>query len=418
MNITQSKWFKRKITDYWDFRTGEIVSNAEVLAGLEAVDRAQALEELRLSIVEHTNVLSDELMAQVAVPMIDDLYKTVAYLAQWNECFEDYLTATAGVFCQLFAERGYVIQYVIDNTYAMTEQGMSGPLDYFPVWFSAAGFIYLCPQRIAVELIAEAGQPASKKFELFPTYIAEARDVANQLVRDCQGGKRHFVFLDTDSTDDSFEVAWPKGQNKEVLSVFRNEAPVPGSNCIISFPLQIKTNEQTAQFDLAEEVDRFFDDSSLSHGEQPRMVILMGGVASGKTTIRKKHFSTGYVLVDAAEIFLGLSRGKHFPFPKAFEEPMEAIGSRIARRAISERRHIVTEVIGAEHEPIEALVNAMHAIGYKIDAQAVTCDVEEAERRNLHRDDDSISAYYAEPYQRRWLITAATEVHTANELNP
>ena len=145
----------------------------------------------------------------------------------------------------------------------------------------------------------------------------------------------------------------------------------------------------------------------MSRGEEPRIVILMGGSAAGKTTLRKRRFATGYVLVDAAEIFLSLSRGEFFPFPDAFDEPMNIIGGLVACRATSERRHIVTELIGADYEPTKALVGAMRAIGYIVSAETVTCDLEEARRRNLARGDDSISCYYAEPYQRRWLIEAA-----------
>ncbi|SRR6266446_907757 len=166
-------------------------------------------------------------------------------------------------------------------------------------------------------------------------------------------------------------------------------------------------NERVFEFDIGAEIDRYFDDSSLPNGADPRIVILMGGPAGGKTTIRKQRYSTGYVLVDAAEIFLSLSRGEFFPFPEAFEEPMQIIGGLVAQRAISERRHIVTELIGSEFEPTEALIDAMFAIGYRIDVQAITCDIEEAQRRNLSRGDDCISAYYAEPYQRAWLHDAA-----------
>jgi hypothetical protein len=133
----------------------------------------------------------------------------------------------------------------------------------------------------------------------------------------------------------------------------------------------------------------------------------LGGPAGGKTTIRKQKYSTGYVLVDSAEIFLSLSRGYFFPFPDAFEEPMQMIGSLVADRAVSERRHIVTEIIGSDFEPTKALIDAMRAIGYQVDIQAITCDIEEAQRRNLSRGDDCISAYFAEPYQRAWLQEAA-----------
>ncbi len=166
-------------------------------------------------------------------------------------------------------------------------------------------------------------------------------------------------------------------------------------------------NEEVFNININDEIERYFDDSSLSRGEAPRLVILMGGPACGKTTLRKEHYAKGYVLVDAAEVFLRLSRGEFFPFPDSFEEPMQIIGSMVAKRAVVEKRHIVTEVIGADLELTKAFVDVMQAIGYRIDLQAITCDVEEAQRRNLSRGDDNISCYYTEPYQRGWLQAAA-----------
>ena len=100
---------------------------------------------------------------------------------------------------------------------------------------------------------------------------------------------------------------------------------------------------------------------------------------------------------------------KKAPFPEAFEEPMQIIGGLVARRAISEKRHIVTELIGANADPTMALINAMQAIGYRTGLQAITCSIDEAQRRNLSRGEDNISCYYAEPYQREWLHSAAVE---------
>lgn len=161
---------------------------------------------------------------------------------------------------------------------------------------------------------------------------------------------------------------------------------------------------------LTAEVDRLFDDSSIAVNGQPVAVILMGGVAAGKTTVRKQKYSTGYVLIDAADIFLSLSRGEYLEFPKAFQEPMELIGRLVARRALTERRNIVTEIIGAEHESVRQLVNALRTLGYQVDGAVITCGVEEAVRRNASRGDDDISAYFAEPFQRAWIIDACTEL--------
>jgi len=85
---------------------------------------------------------------------------------------------------------------------------------------------------------------------------------------------------------------------------------------------------------------------------QPVAIIISGGVRAGKTTIRKQKYSPGLQLVDAAEIFLNLSRGEFLSFPEAFEEPMNLIGGLVVRRALSERRNLVTEIIGAAVGPV------------------------------------------------------------------
>lgn len=166
------------------------------------------------------------------------------------------------------------------------------------------------------------------------------------------------------------------------------------------------TNEIVLQFDVNAEIDRLFDDSSIPTDGLPAAVILMGGVAAGKTALRKQSYSRGYVLIDAADIFLSLSRGEFFPFPEALQEPMDLIGRLVASRALSERRNIVTEIIGAEEAPTKQLIEALKSIGYVVKVVGVTCDIDEAMCRNIERGDDNISAYYAEPFQSAWILDA------------
>jgi predicted ATPase len=59
--------------------------------------------------------------------------------------------------------------------------------------------------------------------------------------------------------------------------------------------------------DIGHQAARFFDDSSLSRGQTPKLVVISGGVCAGKTTVRRSHYSTGFVVVDAADIFLNSS---------------------------------------------------------------------------------------------------------------
>lgn len=176
--------------------------------------------------------------------------------------------------------------------------------------------------------------------------------------------------------------------------------------------------EYPKSHDLRFEVDRHFDESSVAATGQPIAVILMGGVATGKTTIRKQRFSSGYVLIDAVEIFLSLSRGAILPFPNGLEESLNAVGTALAKRALSERRNIVTEIIGADSEPTMLLIETLKALDYKVELMAITCELEESMRRNMHRDDDVISAYYAESYQRAWILEASRAIAAAKPITP
>lgn len=164
------------------------------------------------------------------------------------------------------------------------------------------------------------------------------------------------------------------------------------------------------ELDLTAEVDRLFDDSSLSADGHPVAVIISGGVAAGKTTLRKEKYSSGYVLIDAADIFLSLSRGEYYDFPDGLEEPMVVIGRMAAHRAVGERRNIVTEVIGDDPGSVRGLIEALRGAGYSVQGAVLTVSLDEALRRNELRDDDDISAIYAEPYQAAWIVEACREV--------
>jgi hypothetical protein len=161
------------------------------------------------------------------------------------------------------------------------------------------------------------------------------------------------------------------------------------------------------QVDLAAEVERFFDDSSLPGSEPPRFVLLLGGVSSGKTWTRRRRYQRGFVIVDAAEIFISLSRGGYYDFPDGLAEPLEAIGALVAQRATSERRSIVTEMLATERERFESVFRAMVAAGYQAEVVWIDCDPMEGARRNASRGDLDISSAFCQDFHRRWLLAAA-----------
>ena len=163
-------------------------------------------------------------------------------------------------------------------------------------------------------------------------------------------------------------------------------------------------------FDIGQEIENFFDDSSIPVNGQPEFVLILGAVCTGKTTLRKQQYSKGYVLIDAAEIFLSLSNGEYFDFGfEPFEQPLEVIGGMVARQAIFERRNIVTEMTVSFYQEIKAVIEAMRGIDYKVQITSVHCDLETAKKRNLNRGDDNISAWYTQLYHQRWIRNAAKE---------
>lgn len=164
------------------------------------------------------------------------------------------------------------------------------------------------------------------------------------------------------------------------------------------------------QFDIAAESARYFDDSSIPHGEEPRLVVILGAPATGKSTLRRQKFASGYVLVDAGDIFIHLSGDEYQRFPSTLRGPMEEIGALVARRAIAERRHIVTELSADVFDALEKLFEPMRALGYSVSTEMVTCDSEEAARRNRSRTSKTISSFYAGAFQLRWLVEAANAV--------
>ncbi len=134
-------------------------------------------------------------------------------------------------------------------------------------------------------------------------------------------------------------------------------------------------------------------------------MLLLGPVCSGKMFVRKRDYSKGYVLVDAAEIIRSLSRGGRHKFGTIFREPLDLIGGFVAYRALKERRNVVTEMIGDRREEVEAVVDAVLALGYEV--KAVQCGLDEARRRLRGRGPDDVSAREKQSYRHR-RITVAT----------
>ena len=222
-----------RLTDYWDQQVGAVEAGAHRIAALDGADRDVALEEIARSIASHVEAMSDEILVHACVVVVDDLYRAACSIDRWDSALGDYLSASAGILASLLWQRDLEVQYLVDNRW----EDMARPVDLFPAWYEACGFVYVCPQVLLLELSgADQPAPGLDPAVLEAAHIIEARLLATELVARCHAENRHFIHLDTDYVDGSFESAFAKRGSAGVLTMLRNEAPEPGTKLAVWYP--------------------------------------------------------------------------------------------------------------------------------------------------------------------------------------
>jgi hypothetical protein len=184
------------------------------------------------------HALADSQLLQSAVSMVDDLYKYVNDEVLMDEVLFDYFDAFGRTLTKTVRERGYVIRYVVENQFSGVDFLMLGPFNVFPRVFNAAGFVYICPQQLGLHLMQADGIMASEYARAIAQYITEARLVGDRLVNKCHDDRQHYVFLEADYQEGALDIALRGCGAPGVLSVFRDDAPVPGSEVSVAFPEQ------------------------------------------------------------------------------------------------------------------------------------------------------------------------------------
>ena len=154
-------------------------------------------------------------------------------------------------------------------------------------------------------------------------------------------------------------------------------------------------------------VNRFFDEPSRPQkGKQPELVLLYGCVCSGKTTYRRTHRASGYVALDAGDVFAEMGYGDADPFPAADPVGMNQIGCAIARRALRKQRSLVLELVSNFPEQLDKVLAAIQLRGYLSKVTVFDCTPEDAARRNQGRGAYAISVYHAQRFHVEWLLFA------------
>ena len=136
---------------------------------------------------------------------------------------------------------------------------------------------------------------------------------------------------------------------------------------------------------------------------------LLWEVRCGKTTFRKLKYSTGYVLIDAGDIFKIICGGNdlEYKFGVDFVDVLEIIGEEIANRAVNENRNIVMEILGDNLETTKMIIDSISACGYEVQLEFIDLDPVEAYQRHLKGALEFLSCYFSEPYHIKWLTNSA-----------
>jgi hypothetical protein len=229
------------LVDYWDQTSSAINRCALRLSKLSSPERMAAHSQIQESVRKQVDALADTQLLQAAVSMVDDLYKYVNDEVLMDDALFEYLDAFGSTFTNAVRQRGYVINYVVENGFSSVDFLMLGPFDVFPRVFKAAGFVYICPQQLGLDLMRADGLTASDYARSIGQFITEARVLADRLVTRCQEEGQHYVFLEADYQDGCLDEALRGHRAPGVLQLFRNDAPVPGSTVSVGFPVQKRT---------------------------------------------------------------------------------------------------------------------------------------------------------------------------------
>ncbi|MBI2894435.1 MAG: AAA family ATPase [Deltaproteobacteria bacterium] len=170
-------------------------------------------------------------------------------------------------------------------------------------------------------------------------------------------------------------------------------------------------NEPPAQIDIgALELDILGRRSRPKGPEVPELTLVMGPVASGKTTLRRSRLAS-HVPIDPAELYLMLTLGDT-KVPANIGRLLQEAGRAVALAALRERRHVVLEVLPSRlaHPRLMDALQRVKALGYRMSILCCDVPLDVSLERNRKRADREISAVHTEIDAISWVRHALREI--------
>mgnify|MGYP003440232656 CR=1 FL=1 len=234
--MTLSDWDLPSVVHYYDARTEIVARSARRLQQLKSDEVGPALARIVAGVNARIDELhlDDEGITGLAISAADDLYKTTAAATTWSRETDLYVSASFRALFAAVARRGYQVRYVVANTFPDLQLGISGCSNSFEL----AGFSFVSPQMYAYALavrrgILNPGDPAALE-DLEPD-IAEGRALAQEAAHAATASRRHLAYFDLNPVDGSFDQVMGGDTPAGTITVFRDEAPLPGSAVNVSF---------------------------------------------------------------------------------------------------------------------------------------------------------------------------------------
>jgi hypothetical protein len=143
-------------------------------------------------------------------------------------------------------------------------------------------------------------------------------------------------------------------------------------------------------------VERFF--KFCTPEADPQLLIFMGGIGTGKTTLRRKLPLNKYVQYDCVEISQAVINvfGKGNP---RIREYIALASDIVFKDSINNKRNMAIEIIGGDADALKLITDKMKDIGYAVQLDFIECDPAEAYKRHIkavQEDPEYSSAYYSQ----------------------
>ena len=211
-----------RVTDYFELE--HLTQLARFIT--DSADPQAVATRFAAGVFAHTEKLTHLQVIAAGVSMLEDLYAAMGS-SQRGEIplptgLDLYLRATAGALTHEIGNRGYRLQYVIDNQFPT---GALGPAAVYPLWFRAAGFVYISPFEAALSLMERDGIEPRAFDEFWTRYEAEGRAMACDLYERADSDGQHVVVIDDEPEEALLVRAMSNLPRPALINLFRNEPP-------------------------------------------------------------------------------------------------------------------------------------------------------------------------------------------------